>query len=81
MVHARRKIAVTTSATTNYKKNLKYYAAQTVKYDYPRDDTSLTKQALNAAAKDYKAWLKDQVADQREMSFVTLNQNHKIQNS
>jgi hypothetical protein len=79
MAHARRKIAVSTSATTNLKKNLKHYGTKTVKYDYPRDDVSLTNQALNAAAKEYRVWLKEQVAEPTEMSFVTLSQSHKIQ--
>jgi hypothetical protein len=86
MVHARRKIAVTTSGTTNMKGVVRNYKSRTVEFGYPQDDVSLTNRARNEAATAYKQWLRTTPAnsgglqDPKEINFLTLTQSHRIKN-
>ncbi len=79
MAHASRKIVVTTSGTTNWKKTPKTYDAQQKSYGYPTDSTDLTRRARNDAADAYRKWLRTKVADEREMLYLSLSQSHRIQ--
>ena len=79
MTHGSRKILVTVSATTNYNKTKKTYPSQTYKYPYPADSAAQTAKARADGGRTYKAWLKAQVADVREMLHLSLNESHRIQ--
>jgi hypothetical protein len=87
MTHASRKIAVTTSGTTNMKGVVRTYKAQTVEFGYPQDDVSLTNRARTEAARSYKDWLRTTPAakgglkDPKEINFLQLSQSHRIKSS